>query len=276
MRQHALTALPRARALAWHHFVLTALVGVLAGCARVPSPLWPSLEGSIGLPHRGVLVAGRMLPSKGAGFAWLRRDDRHWGLPRFTLAIETAAAEVEQVRPGAPLMVGDLSAPRGGSLLPTHASHRTGRDADLLLYFTTVEGATVPAPGFIKVGADGLAWAPAAKRYLRLDVPRQWLLVRSLAAHTEFRIQWIFVHRNIKALLLEWAMARNDDLKIIARAAELMQQPGGTGAHDDHMHIRTACTREELDRGCEHSGPYRAWLEDSPAEALEYATAGDP
>ncbi len=260
----------------WRAFVLTALVSALVGCGRVPSPLWPGLEGSIGLPHRGVLVSGRMLPQKGPGYAWLRRDDRHWGLPRFTVAIETAAAEVDHERPGAPLLVGDLSARRGGSLLPTHASHRTGRDADLLLYFTTLGGVSVPSPGFVKVGADGLAWDPVDKRFLRLDVPRQWLLVRALAAHTEFRIQWIFVHRNIKALLLEWAMARNDDLQVVARAAELMQQPGGTGAHDDHMHIRTACTREEQDKGCEHSGPYRPWLEDSAAAALEEATAGDP
>src|SRR5262245_23448011 len=106
------------------------------GCARAPSPLMPQFGGSIGMPHRGILTGSAELPPQGEGYKWLRQDDRHHGIPRFVQAIERAAAKVAEERPGAMLAIGDLSAQRGGQLLP-HLSHRTGRDADLLLYLTT-------------------------------------------------------------------------------------------------------------------------------------------
>ena len=109
----------------------------LPSCARAPSPLAPQIQGSIGTPNRGVLTESVELPSEGDGYKWLRRDDRHHGLPRFVRAIERAAARVAHERPGAMLAVGDLSARGGGRLLP-HLSHRTGRDVDLLLYGDTV------------------------------------------------------------------------------------------------------------------------------------------
>ncbi len=37
-------------------------------------------------------------------------------------------------------------------------SHRTGHDADILLFVTTLSGAPVPSPGFVRFDTDGLAW----------------------------------------------------------------------------------------------------------------------
>ena len=240
---------------------------LVVGCARAPSPLAPNVDGSIGMPHRGVLSGGAVLPPQGPGYRWLRQDDRHHGLPRFVRAIERAAAQVEREQPGGTLSVGDLSARRGGQLLP-HLSHRTGRDADLLLYMTTLEGAPVVSPGFVHVGPDGLAWDPQGKRYLRFDVARTWLLVRALLEDPDARIQWVFVHHNVEALLVEWARARGDSPQTIVRAMEVMLEPHPGGPHDDHVHVRTACSGEELALGCEHTGPVRAWLDpDGPNRA---------
>jgi penicillin-insensitive murein endopeptidase len=199
------------------------------------------------------------LPAAGPGYKWLRQDDRHHALPRFVRAIERAAARVAQDRPGGTLAVGDLSAPHGGVLLP-HLSHRTGRDADLLLYMTTLDGAPVESPGFIHVGTDGLAWDGQGKRFLRFDVARTWLLVKSLLEDPEARIQWVFAHHNVEALLVEWARARADSPETILRAMEVMLEPHPGGPHDDHVHVRTACSREEIALGCEHTGPVRPWL----------------
>ncbi len=235
----------------------------LVSCIRAPTPLVPHIQGSIGMPHRGVLAGGRMLPKKAEGLAWLRTDDRHWGLPRFVTTIERAAAKIAKDRPGATLVVGDLSARHGGVLLP-HLSHRTGRDADLLLYMTTLDGVPVPSPGFIHVGDDGLAWDPEGKRFLRFDVEREWLLVRELVSDPSSRIQWIFAHRRIEAMVVEWARARGEPGEIILRAMEVMLQPNPGGPHDDHLHVRTACAPEELETGCEATGPARAWLDSAP------------
>jgi penicillin-insensitive murein endopeptidase len=230
------------------------------GCARSPSPLTPQWHGSIGMPHRGVLTDGADLPRRGEGYRWLRDDDRHHGLPRFVATIERAAATVARERPGATLGVGDLSARTGGQLMP-HLSHRSGRDADLLLYLTTLEGAPVESPGFIHVEADGLAWDEKGARFYRFDVERQWLLVKALLEDDEGRIQWIFCGRNVAALLLEWARARGERGELVWRAQQVLLQPQPGGPHDDHVHVRTACNAAELAAGCEWSGPMRPWLE---------------
>lgn len=238
---------------------LAAAALFLVGCGRVPTPLAPHVGGSVGTPNRGVLTDGAELPREGEGFAWLRQDDRHHGLPRFVEAIERAAATVARERPGGVLAVGDLSAPQGGTLMP-HLSHRSGRDADLLFYATTLEGAPVASPGFVHFGPDGLAWDPDHKRFLRFDVEREWLLVRALVTDPEARIQWVFVSRDVEAMLVEWARARGEPAEIVARAMDVMLQPKPGGVHDDHVHIRTACSPLEIVRGCEPTGPARPWL----------------
>ena len=240
-----------------------------SGCARAPSPLAPQFGGSIGMPHRGVLTDSAELPPEGEGYKWLRQDDRHHGLPRFVRSIERAAAQVARERPGGVLSVGDLSTRNGGQLLP-HFSHRTGRDADLLLYMTTLDGAPVESPGFIHVGPDGLAWDDRGKRFLRFDVERTWLLVKTLVEDPDARVQWIFAHRNIEAMLIQWARARGEPGDTIVRAMDVMLQPHPGGPHDDHVHVRTACAPAELVAGCEPTGPTRPWI-----EALDRATRDD-
>lgn len=246
---------------------LAGAAAILAGCGRAPSPLAPQRTGSIGTPNRGVLSEPAELPREGDGYRWLRQDDRHHGLPRFVRAIERAAAKVSAERPGGVLAVGDLSTRSGGRLLP-HLSHRSGRDADLLLYLTTLDGAPVESPGFVHVGRDGLAWDDKGKRFLRFDVERTWLLVKTLVEDPEARVQWVFANRIVEALLLEWARARGESGETMLRAMEVMLEPHPGGPHDDHVHVRTDCSPAEVVAGCERTGPRRAWLDalDEPPE----------
>jgi penicillin-insensitive murein endopeptidase len=232
----------------------------LAGCARAPSPLTPWWHGSIGTPNRGVLVEGAQLRPDAEGLRWLRGNDRHWGLPRFTAAIERAAARVAHERPGSRLTVGDLSAATGGGPLSGHLSHRSGVDADLLLYMTTLGGAPVDSPGFVHVGADGLAEDEGHDRFLRFDVDREWLLVRALVEDPDARVQWVFVSDVVQAMLLEWALARGDSPELVRRAQSVMHQPHPGGIHDDHIHVRTSCSVDEMVAGCDPIGPQRPWL----------------
>src|SRR3954466_16332841 len=101
----------------------------LAGCARAPSPLWPALDGSIGMTRRSVLAHGRELPRDGDGYHFLRDNGRHWVTHRFARVLERAAMKVSRERPGAMVVVGDASQRTGGQIMP-HFSHRSGRDAD--------------------------------------------------------------------------------------------------------------------------------------------------
>jgi penicillin-insensitive murein endopeptidase len=240
----------------------------LAGCASAPSPLVPGWRGSIGTPSRGVLVDGVEVARDTPSLRWLRDNDRHWAVPRFAAAIGRAAAVVARERPGAVLRVGDLSGRAGGGPFPPHFSHRSGVDADLLFYVTTLEGVPVESPGFVHFGADGLARDEAHDRWLRFDVDREWRLVRALVEDPEARIQWIFVSDVVQAMLIEWALASGDAAETIERAQSMMAQPSPGGVHDDHIHVRTACSAEERVAGCDARGPRRAWLAyDLPAPA---------
>jgi penicillin-insensitive murein DD-endopeptidase len=230
-----------------------------AGCTRTPSPLEPGRQGSIGLPYRGCLSDAVELPGRGTGFRFLRDDDRHFATPRFMVSIERAAALVSEQRPGGMLVIGDLSTRHGGRLLP-HLSHRTGHDADLILYATTLEGAPIEPPDFVHYGADGLGWDAAGKRFIRFDVEREWLLVKALIEDPDARVEWMFSNHVIEALMVEWARARGEPADTILRAEIVLLEPHPGGPHDDHIHVRTACSPEEEAQGCETGGPVRPWL----------------
>jgi penicillin-insensitive murein endopeptidase len=245
------------------------LVALLSGCARAPSPLTPAWHGSIGTPNHGVLAGGAELPRESPGLKWLRNDDRHWAQPRLAGAVARAAARVAEARPGGTLRVGDVSVKTGGGPLPPHLSHRSGVDVDLLLYVSTLDGAPVDSPGFVHVGADGIARDDGGGRWLRLDVEREWLLVEALVEDAEARVQWLFVSDVVQALLVEWALARGESIETVRRAREVMLQPRPGGIHDDHIHLRIACSPEEAVAGCEPMGPRRAWLDYSLAGTEE-------
>jgi murein endopeptidase len=108
-----------------------------------PRPLPPSR--AVGLPYRGRLISGRQLPLQGEGFAtWdpiLKRVGnrpwRRWGTERLLRTLRSVLAEYARRHPDAPpVLVGDLSRPRGGDFGPQfggkgHASHQNGLDADV-------------------------------------------------------------------------------------------------------------------------------------------------
>ena len=237
------------------------------GCT-IPSSLTPQIGGSMGMTHRGYLWNGEELAARGPGYAFLRDNGRHVALARFADAITAAAVEVDREASPSTLIIGDLSARNGGASLP-HLSHRNGRDADLVLFATTLDGAHVESPGFIHFEADGLARDEKNHRFLRVDVEREWLLVKTLIENPEARIQWIFCNHVIEALLVEWARARGEPDEIVWRAEQLMLEPHPGGAHDDHIHVRTACDAVDIVRGCIPFGPERPWLALAPLPRLD-------
>ena len=108
-----------------------------------PEPLPRSR--AAGLPWRGHLFNGRQLPPAGEGFAtWDpilkqvgNRPWRRWGTDRLLRALRHVLAAYARRHPDAPpVLVGDLSRPRGGDFGPRfggigHASHQNGLDADV-------------------------------------------------------------------------------------------------------------------------------------------------
>lgn len=258
---------------------MTAALGA-AACTGTPSPLTPAIRGSIGVPHNGMITNAVPLPKKGEGYALLRNNGRNWGNPRLVAAIQSAAKEVARTRPGgARLVVGDISA-RWGGRASGHRSHRTGRDADLLIYALTPEGRSIQSPGFVRFGPDGLGEIAKGK-YVRVDLAREWQLVKALVTSREANVQWLFFARWLEALVIEYARARGEDPELVWYAESVLLQPGDSAAHDDHLHLRVACTPEEAVRGCLGGGPYWPWLpalpqlQTPPDSELARALIGD-
>lgn len=234
---------------------------LLAGCLATPTPLAPQLEGSIGEPHRGVQTGADELPPSGPGYVRFRPLSPHyWGHPDLVRAIQAAAAAGARSFPGSPpLVVGDLSA-RNGGRIPGHSSHRSGRDVDLLWHVTGLDGTPRRSPGFIKVGPDGLAALPPTDEHVVLDVERQWLLFRELLMSPYVDVQWLFVSRDVESLLVDHALARGEPAELVWRAETTMRQPSDGAPHDDHVHVRIACSAHDAVHGCRGGGPHWEWL----------------
>ena len=246
-------------------FALT--VGLLAetsGCVSAPSPLTPHASGSVWVPHAGVQTDAVEL-KKGRSFLRFRPHSRnYWGRPGLVRALQEATAAVDKSIPGGkPLLIGDLSARYGGKIRGHH-SHRTGRDVDLLWYVTTPSGVPQNNPGFIRIGSDGFARVQETGEFLRIDVERQWLLVRELMLSPHIRVQWMFCSRDVEAVLIEYARARGEPDQLVWHAESVLLQPGDSLPHDDHIHLRIACSQDESVRGCAGGGPYWPWLPELP------------
>lgn len=252
--------------MSWRHALnlAAALLGT-TGCFGTPTPLAPTIAGSVGVPHHGVQTNGTELPKSGKGYRRFRIYGRHYyGNPRLVSALERVAAEVwDEFGGGPPLLLGDLSSETGGKI-PRHNSHRTGRDVDLLWYVTTPAGAPIQNPGFVRIGPDGLAVLADTGDYVRLDIERQWRLVRRLLSSPDIHVQWMFCSREIEALLIDYARALGEAPELVWHAETVLLQPGDSLAHDDHIHMRIACTPDEAVRGCEGGGPYWEWLPPLP------------
>jgi len=239
---------------------------VTSACIAAPSPLTPGLAGTIGAPGSGVQTDGVELPESGPGFLRFRpQGTNHFGRPHLVAALQRIARDLSAESPDAPpLVIGDLSARYGGKI-DGHQSHRSGRDVDILFQFVTPAGARVTAPGFVHVGPDGLAHVFDTGHLLRFDVEHQWRLVRALVTAPEIGVQFMFVSRTIEALLVDYALARGEPLDLVLRAQSVMFEPGDSLSHDDHVHMRIACSAEEMERGCIGGGPYWDWLPPAPA-----------
>ena len=123
-----------------------------------PSPALRMLDSvSLGLPYRGRLVRGVRLPARGLHFTtWdpqLRRSPSRWWrrygndyLVRMVLRVARRHATAEAVPPP-PMLVGDLSRPRGGAFgrrfgALGHSSHQNGLDVDV--YYPRRDGRNAP------------------------------------------------------------------------------------------------------------------------------------
>jgi penicillin-insensitive murein endopeptidase len=195
---------------------------------------------SVGRPNRGFQVRAKRL--RETDFVDIKRGSgaRAYGHPSLVLMLERSARQVAQAsRPRMKMLVGDLSREQGGPL-DGHASHQSGRDADVGFYVTDAKGRPKLLDHFVAFDGQGRAKDGSG---LVFDDHRNWLLVQAWLKDDRAGISHVFVSAALRRRLLAHAEGSSALRKYAPRAAVLLKQPEDAAAHDDHFHVRVSCPK---------------------------------
>lgn len=215
----------------------------------------PSL--SIGLPNKGALKNGEVLPRTGDGYRLMttaRSRKARFGVSELVMLVKHATFKVSQKYKGADLAVGDLSTRTGGKF-DHHASHQNGRDVDLGFYALSANNRSVSISNLIPFDKNGFSIKPAMK--YKFDVTRNWALIQNLVESHHATVQWIFVAAHLETLMIEHAKSIGASPQMIFKAEQMMKQPSKS-AHWDHFHVRIYCPNDDKPH-CKDFGPMWSW-----------------
>jgi len=207
--------------------------------SAAPQRVAPPPSKSIGSPTDGKLLNGVHL----ADAPYLRiypvytGSDVRWGTDTLVGLVDRAAKNVRKQFPDAVLSVGQLSK-NGGGEVDRHASHESGRDADVGFYVKSAAGKPLLADHMVAFIGDGTApsWPGA-----HFDDARNWALVSAIVSDPHARVTHLFVATPIRERLLAYAARIGASPAIRTKASEVLAQPRGSLPHDDHFHVRIAC-----------------------------------
>jgi penicillin-insensitive murein DD-endopeptidase len=200
---------------------------VLFGAVKTPAVM-PAR--AIGFYAKGCLAGATALPIDGPAWQAMRLSrNRNWGHPNLVALVEKLGIEASKHDGWPGLLVGDLSQPRGGPMVSSHASHQVGLDADIWFMpmpdrrLTEREREDLSAPSM--VAADGMSvdpkmWTEAHGRVLK-------------RAASYASVERIFVHPAIKKALCD-ATGKDENRAWLHKIRAYW-------GHNDHFHVRIAC-----------------------------------
>lgn len=230
---------------------------------------------SVNLPWEGTLVRGlKVKESKYVRYLGEYVDaGNFYGTWELVQLVERAARRVATRYPGGPkLPLGELSTKLGGDIVG-HSSHESGRDVDLGFYAKRVDGKSYRAHVFARFDGNGRGLPP--HQDLRFDRKRNWELVSKLVSDPDAPVQYIFVARPIRNLLLREAVRSKAPASVIARAQSVLVQPARGNDHRSHFHVRIYCPRSDRPM-CRDVAPFWAWYPGAVPRSASYAHAIGP
>jgi penicillin-insensitive murein DD-endopeptidase len=204
----------------------------LWGKVTTPAPGAPR---AIGYYSTGCVQGARALPLDGPGYQVMHPSrTRHFGHPDLIDFIARLGQAVH-AKGLAPLLIADLSQPRGGRARGGHASHQTGLDVDIWYWHPNPKAAhPLSSKDRERLRArsilDGKAGTIRAQWKTRVTEA-----LRATAADP--RVTRIFVHPIIKRDLCADADGER------AWLGKVRPWYG----HDDHFHVRLACPTDSPD-----------------------------
>jgi penicillin-insensitive murein endopeptidase len=216
-----------------------------------------SAEGSrsVGDTADGYLVGARRLEESEHLKLLPRQKERglRYGTDELVATLEHAARALFEAT-STPLWVGNVSRPSGGDI-SWSVSHNSGRDADLAFAYVYGSGNPADPPDLVPLDSRGLA----PRFGLRFDAPRTWKIVRALLESPHADVQYLFISTPLRGLLLAHAHRNGEPPALVKRAEEALRQPVGSGAHDDHLHLRLYCSERDVLAGCTNTGVEHPW-----------------
>ncbi len=230
--------------------------------AREPSfPLLPgddpSVSRSIGDVSNGYLVHAHRLAFPHPHIALLERQSkRHLNYTSDEMAqlVKFAAAHTAKAFPGSITYLGNFSAPGGGDI-PYSVSHNSGRDADVAFFVTDEQGNPYQMGDLLPLDDEGRYTSEEGSLILSFDVPRNWALIEGMMLWGgQGKIQYIFVSKPLRAMLLDYARASGARSDVVSSAERLLIQPRSALPHNDHFHLRIYCSETDVASGCQDRG----------------------
>ena len=205
---------------------------------------------SVGTSSNGWLVRGAELPLEGPHHRIMTVQSARgtrYGAEELVKALQDAAAAVARQYPGSVLQVGNI-ARQGGGDIPWSVSHNSGRDADVGFFVLDRHGKPVALDDLVKLNDRG--GAMLGSEPVRFDAGRTWAFAKALLKDRHIRLQYVFLSKPLKELVLAHGRKRHEDAKLLALADEILRQPVGAARHDDHLHVRIVCPKADVAEGC--------------------------
>lgn len=236
--------------------VSVAVILALAATARAQG----SPSRAVGAPNRGQLEDGVQLRATPHVIA--HPGANQWGTAELVGLIERAAERLQSVERGPRVLVGALSSRRGGRL-PPHSSHQNGRDADLGIFVTDLDGNPVEPPRFLDLDESGCG-RDVGGVYC-IDTRRTFLFLAELLSDPITRVQWILIAADLRQLIMAAGRRLDADEEIQRRVEAATEPRDGSESHRSHLHVRIYCPADDRPR-CQDLPPYQAWYEGEPPE----------
>jgi penicillin-insensitive murein endopeptidase len=199
-----------------------------AAFSRFRAPVRASAQ-AVGAYANGCVLGAAALAPSGINYEVLHLErHRRFGHPAL-LAYITRLAKAAKKQSVGPLLIGDLSQPRGGPTPNGHRSHQTGLDVDigftrppwLLKRKPTAqerEEMMPPAVVDLKTRTLTSAWGPKVERLIEL-------------AARDSAVERVFVNPHVKEALCKKSLRDRTWLRVIRPWA----------FHHDHLHVRLKC-----------------------------------
>ncbi len=194
---------------------------------------------SIGSASCGALQNGIKIGSGNPYYRILRDPEKHYGTSELINTIEKIGCVItHEYGNTGKVAVGHMSQEGGGKLSVGsghfHASHQSGRDADIGFYFRNKQGV-------LTTEMTTMADAPTQTVDSRFDAKANWLFIREFIKQDS--AEAVFIYQPLEDAIINYAVQTNEDPALIKKAKDMMQ--GGFTAlgiqHNNHFHIRIKC-----------------------------------